>query len=73
MTETIIFVILAFILGCIADRLSNRNRSIGNLRIDNSDPDGPYLFLELNCGPESFDNKKYVILKVNAENFISHD
>ena len=48
-----------------------RSHFIGYLRIDNSDPkDGPYMFLELS---KWIGSKKYVILKVKLENFISQE
>ena len=44
---------------------------IGDLRIDNSDPEyGPYMFLELSKWIEDVSSKKYVVLKVKFENFI---
>lgn len=43
----------------------------GTLRIDSSDPDGPYLFLELNESIRSVSSKKQVILDVNTESYIS--
>ena len=48
---------------------------IGKLRIDSSDPyDGPYLFLELKQSVESvkLQDKKYVLLEVDATDFVPH-
>lgn len=48
-----------------------RSHFIGDLRIDNSDPeDGPYMFLELSKRIGDISSKKYVVLKVKLENFI---
>ena len=44
---------------------------IGTLRIDRSDEDGPYLFLELSKNIPAFDKKKKVIMSVRDENYIS--
>lgn len=44
----------------------------GILRIDNSDPDGPYLFLELSSDPKFIMKEKYITLKVNTDSYISH-
>ncbi|MBQ8132897.1 MAG: beta-lactamase induction signal transducer protein [Clostridia bacterium] len=50
----------------------SRLRATGSLRIDRSDPeDSPHLFLELSKGVNCFYRKKYIILKVRNENYIS--
>lgn len=49
-------------------------KPIGTLRIDSSDPDdGPYLFLELNQSIANLklQDKKFVILEVDATNYLS--
>ena len=48
---------------------------IGDLRIDRSDPDGPFLFLELNANQsvERLTHKTFVMLKVNARDYISQE
>lgn len=48
-----------------------RKDVMGTLRIDRSDPDGPYLFLELDKPLPSFENDKYVVFRVENENLIS--
>lgn len=64
---------VGLIIGAIVAILLARTRSIGALRVDCSDPDdGPYLFLELHTDPEVIKRKKFVTLKVNVKNFISH-
>lgn len=63
---------IGILIGCVATVLMMRVKAIGNLRIDRSDPDGPYLFLELSKSINQFDHRKYVILKIHDENFISH-
>ena len=61
------------IVGCLIAFISMRLRSIGCLRIDSSDPDdGPYLFLEATREVRDFRNKKFVVLDVRDENYISH-
>ena len=47
------------------------NRIVGTLRIDSSDPDGPYMFLELSEPVSSILNEEYVTLKVNKKSYIS--
>ncbi len=49
------------------------NKSIdGILRIDKSDEDAPYLFLEIKKNVGYLETRKYVRLKVKQENFVSH-
>lgn len=48
-------------------------RSVGTLRVDNSDPDGPYLFLELKRSVNYVATMKTVKLKVKCEDFIPHE
>lgn len=47
---------------------------IGILRLDRSDPDSPYLFLEME--PDSMqkiEHRKYVTMEVMIKNYISRD
>ena len=72
------YAVIAFILGSIVGGVVIawvfERKSIGYLRIDQSDPDeAPYLFLELAKNIPTFRNKKFVTLKVKNENFISHE
>lgn len=61
-----------FIMNCI--QFKERNEQfIGNLRIDTSDPDGPYAFLESHTSIENIMQKKYVVLRVEVKDYISHD
>lgn len=64
--------VVGLIVGIIGVAFIFRQKPVGTLRIDTSDPDGPYPFLEL--PPDGFytiQNKKYVVLKVNTESYIS--
>ena len=68
----IIIFLIGVSFGCTIDRIMKRQKPIGNLRIDKSDPeDGPYFFLELEERPYVVEKSKYVTLKVVAENYIS--
>ena len=49
-----------------------RFRSDGCLRIDRSDPDGPYLFLELSNAVDITSKKRFVVFDVVDKNYISH-
>lgn len=47
-----------------------RPRTIGTLRIDQSDPDGPYMFLEVEKGNmQTIMSKKLVSLKVSLQDY----
>ena len=66
--EIILFVIGGFMVGSIVEALifAFLHKSVGDLRIYDSDPDdGPYLFLELNKDVETVSKKKYITLKVD--------
>ena len=68
----IILFLIGVSFGCTIARIIGRQKPIGNLRIDKSDPeDGPYFFLELNEHPHVIEQSTYVTLKVVAENYIS--
>ena len=47
------------------------NRIAGTLRIDCSDPDGPYMFLELSEPVSTILNEEYVTFKVDKRSYIS--
>ena len=61
-------------IGCLLMKLLTRKHSVGDLRIDTSDPDGStYLFLELSSDLNTIRRKKYVTLKVNTISYIPHE
>lgn len=72
--QSIIFLVIGIFVGYTVSKIMIRDRVTGTLRVDRSDPDsGPYLFLELSQhGAESIQKKKYVILKVDLKDFVSH-
>lgn len=73
--DKLIIVFLAGVLvGTIIYAIAIKTASVGTLRIDQSDPeDSPYLFLELEKNLSTIVSKKYVIMKVDLKNYISHD
>lgn len=73
--ELIICIIVGIVIGILFGTLSVRRNIVGLLRVDQSDPDsGPYLFLELSHkGADVIYKKRYVVLKVNIKNYISHE
>lgn len=62
---------VGIVIGMRIHKKEDLKKSVGDLRIDTSDPDGPYLFLELDQDPGVLSNMDYVILKVNTKNYIS--
>lgn len=71
----IIALLIGTIIGLILSRFVFKEKPVGLLRVDQSDPDsGPYLFLELSHeGADAIYKKKYVVLKVNLKDYISHE
>lgn len=65
-------IVIAFIVGLlggglIATVILRREKAVGSLRVETSDPDGPYLFLELNDGNiAGLLRKRHVMLNVKA-------
>lgn len=71
--EIVIGIIVGIIIGAVAVCLIFGAFSVGSLRIDHSIPeDEPYLFLELTRNVSTILRKKFVVLKVRAEDFIPH-
>ena len=71
MNLVIIFA-LGILVGIIFIGIVFRLFLVGTLRVDHSDSDGPFLFLELSKRVETVISKKYVVLKVKAKDFIPH-
>lgn len=56
----VVYVVIGIMIGFAVSSIIRRKHPVGFLRIDKSDPDGPYLFLEL---------KKSVISELAGEIF----
>ena len=71
----IMVLLIGIVVGLILSRFIFKEKPVGSLRVDQSDPDsGPYLFLELSHeGVDAIYKKRYVVLKVNIKNYISHE
>lgn len=71
----IMVLLIGTSIGLILSRFIFKEKPVGSLRVDQSDPDsGPYLFLELSHeGVDAIYKKKYVVLKVNIQDYISHE
>ena len=67
-----IFLAAGIVMGIIIGLLFLSSSKSGILRVDESDIDGEtYLFLELDKPVRKSISKKYVVFKVNRENYIS--
>lgn len=68
-------VLLSFAFGIIfaiwISKSKPFTKSSGALRIDSSDPDGPYFFLELTETIDSVQKKRKILLDVDLKNYIS--
>lgn len=50
---------------------ARQSRPSGKLHVETSDPDGPYIFLELYTDVADVSRKKKVMLEVDMKNYIS--
>lgn len=66
----VIYVVIGILIGFAVSFIIRRKRPVGFLRIDKSDPDGPYLFLELKKSINEIATQKTVLLEVKREDFI---
>lgn len=79
--DSVLFLVISFLLGALifyaVGRRNGRKherdklKTVGTLRIDSSDPDGPYIFLELSRGVGDIRREEFVNLKVNTDSYIS--
>lgn len=68
-------LLIGIMVGVLLSRFIFREKPVGSLRVDESDPDsGPYLFLELDhrSGADAIYKQRYVRLRVELKNYISH-
>ena len=63
---------VGIVIGFASAVIALSAKCCGSLRIDTSDPDGPYLFLELDKSVKEVSRKPYVTFRVKPENYISH-
>lgn len=68
----IVPLVIGFGLGYWLSALDRKNKYVGTLRVDRSDPtEAPYLFLELEPdGMAKIHKQKSVVFKVNLENYL---
>ena len=65
---------IGIVIGVLLGIVLSRRRSLGNLRVDRSDPTSePLLFLELGTDVRTIMRKKQVVFKVRVEYFLPHE
>lgn len=68
----VVYIAIGILIGFVGTFFIHRKRPVGFLRIDESDSDGPYLFLELKKSVNEIATQKKVLLEVKREDFIPH-
>lgn len=71
--QAVVIFIVGFLVGCSITVAIFRRKCVGTLRVDTSDPDGPFIFLEASKSIDVIASQKSVMLNVNLKNYISHD
>lgn len=73
MLKLIAMYLVGVFMGYILAKVLSRPKTIGAIRIDRSDEDGPFLFLELSNPISSFENKKNVCVDIKNVDFLTHE
>ena len=67
--EFAIVWIIGVVVGYILSVTFKHSKSVGTLKIDSSDPEGPYLFLELSKDVDYIRREQYVTFRVDDSNY----
>ena len=70
--EYLIGLIIGAVVASITHCVLHRRKAAGCIRVDRSDSDGPYLFLELSESVEQLSKRKEVYLTVREQDFLPH-
>lgn len=67
-------LLIGVMVGVLLSRFIFKEKPVGSLRVDESDPDsGPYLFLELvGSGADAIYKRVTYVCRVELKNYISH-
>lgn len=65
------FALIGGVIGSMLTKLISQTRPIGTLLIETSDPNNPYLLLELDKPIEDFYKDTYVTMKVKRGTYFS--
>lgn len=68
----IIYILIGIAIGIVATVIYYGGPQ-GNLRVDRSDSDGPYFFLEIKKPISSILKRKTIVLRVRCEDFLTHN
>lgn len=68
----VVYVVVGIMIGFAVSFIVRQKHPVGFLRIVKSDPDGPYLFLELKKNIDEIMTQKTVLLEVKREDFVPH-
>lgn len=68
----VVYVVVGIMIGFVVSFIIRRKHPVGFLRIDKSDSDGPYLFLELKKSVNEIISQRTVLLEMKREDFIPH-
>ena len=60
----VVYVVIGIMIGFAVSSIIRRKHPVGFLRIDKSDPDGPYLFLELKKSVNEIVTQRTVLLRL---------
>lgn len=66
----VVVYVVGAVMGYILAKGLSRPKTIGTIRIDRSDDDGPYMFLELDEPVSAFSNEKHVCVEIKNEDFL---
>ena len=67
-------VLIGFAVGFVCACIGVLSLKVGTLRIDRSDPtEAPYMFLEIAKDVGDISGRKFVLLSVSNENYISQE
>lgn len=67
----LIGLVIGLLIGRYISKSTYQTKPIGTLRIDTSDSDGPYMFLELDKNIGDICLEEYVRLRVSTESYLS--
>lgn len=71
--ELVLMLIAGILIGIALSMIGKRHeRPCGCLRVDHSDPDGPYIFLELYESVERLSERKEALVEVKIQDYVSH-
>lgn len=65
-----LFGLIGFILGLFFMAYGTVAKTVGTIRVDSSNEDGPYLFLELDKPLSYVLTQKYVVVNVDTSSYI---